>query len=338
MAKMRAVQVSEAGADFEVVEVDVPEPGRGEVRIKVEACGICHSDLFVKEGAFPGITYPRIPGHEVIGVVDAVGEGVQAWTEGQRVGVGWHGGHCNECDACREGDFILCENAGITGLTFDGGYAEYMVAPANAVAAVPEGMEAAPAAPLLCAGITVFNAMRNANVRPGDLVAVQGIGGLGHLAIQYAASAGYEVVAISRSADKEELSKQLGAHHFINAAEEDPAERLQALGGARLILGTAPSADAVESVASGLGRNGQLVVVSVPGEPVKVNIGELLGKRGDVRGWSSGSAIDSEDTMKFSKLTDSMPMIETFPLEEAAQAYTRMLENKARFRAVLLVN
>lgn len=335
---MRAVCVPEAGADFQVVEVEIPEPGPGEVRIKVEACGICHSDVFVKEGSYPGVSYPRIPGHEVIGVVDAVGDDVKRLSRGDRVGVGWHGGHCFRCDACRAGDFILCENAEITGLTFDGGYAEYMVAPEHAVASVPEGMEAAPAAPLLCAGITVFNAMRNAGLRPGDLVAVQGLGGLGHLAVQYAARSGYEVVAISTSSDKASLAKELGAHHFINAKEEKVSKRLRELGGAALVLATAPSASAIESVIGGIGRNGKVIVVGVPESAVEVPIGKILGKRGAVGAWASGDAFDSEQTLKFSHLTDTMAMIETFPLEEAATAYKKMLDNEVRFRAVLVID
>ncbi|PQJ36369.1 alcohol dehydrogenase [Salinibacter sp. 10B] len=335
---MHAVQVPEAGGDFETVERPIPTPAPNEIRVQVDACGICHSDAFVKEGTFPGIDYPRVPGHEVAGVVDAIGENVSQWQEGDRVGVGWHGGHCFTCDACREGDFVNCENALITGISFDGGYAEYMTAPAEAVAKMPDDLSAEEAAPLLCAGITTYNALRNQGLRPGDLVAVQGIGGLGHLGVQYAAAMGCEVAALSTSADKEDLALTLGASHFIDASSDDAAEALQALGGADLILATAPNSDAITSVVGGLGRDGSLVIVAATGDPVEVPPMALIQGRKSVSGWPSGSANDSEDTLDFSALTGVTPEIETFPLNEAGTAYDRMMTNEARFRAVLTMN
>jgi len=332
---MRAAVVDEAGAEFEVVERAVPDPAPGEVRVAVEACGICHSDVFVKEGGYPGVSYPRIPGHEVVGYVDSVGEAVENWSAGDYVGAGWHGGHCFTCEPCRRGEFLNCEHAEITGLTFDGGYAEFTTVPAEALAAVPEDLAAADAAPLLCAGVTTYNALRNADLQPGDLVAVQGVGGLGHLGIQYAHAAGYETVAISRSPDKEALASELGADHFVNAADEDPAERLQALGGADGVLATAPSSDAIASVVEGVGIGGSVIVVGVPGEDVPVNAQHLIGTAGSVEGWGSGDARDSQDALEFSSLRDVTPEIETYPLEEVETAYGRMIENEARFRAVL---
>jgi alcohol dehydrogenase/propanol-preferring alcohol dehydrogenase len=332
---MQAVQVPEAGGDFQVVDLPIPEPGPDEVRIRVEACGICHSDAFVKDGTFPGIDYPRVPGHEVAGVVDAVGSDVTAWAEGDRVGVGWHGGHCFTCDACREGDFVNCENGQICGISYDGGYAEYMTAPHEAVASMPDDLDFDEAAPLLCAGITTFNALRNSDVGPGDLVAVQGVGGLGHLAIQYAAMFGCEVAALSRSPDKEELAYDLGADHFIDDSDGGAAEALQALGGADVILATAPSSTAITSITGGLGRDGSLVVVAATGEPVEVSPMALIQGRKSISGWPSGSADDSEDTLDFSALTGVAPMIETYPLSEVEDAYDRMIDNDARFRVVL---
>jgi alcohol dehydrogenase/propanol-preferring alcohol dehydrogenase len=332
---MKAARVPDAGADFEIVDLPVPEPDAGEVRVRVEACGICHSDAFVKEGTFPGIDYPRVPGHEVAGVVDAVGSDVSQWTEGDRVGVGWHGGHCFTCEACREGDFVNCENALITGISFDGGYAEYMTAPAEAVAKMPDDLAAEDAAPLLCAGITTYNALRNQGLRPGDHVAVQGIGGLGHLGVQYAAAMGCEVTALSTSADKEDLALDLGASHFIDASTTNAADALQDLGGADLILATAPNSAAITSVVGGLGRDGALVIVAATGEPVEVSPMALIQGRKSVSGWPSGDAHDSEDTLDFSAHADVTPEIETFPLDEAGAAYDRMMNNEARFRAVL---
>ena len=332
---MRAVEVPAPGEPFEHVERPVPEPAPDEVRIAVEACGICHSDAYVKEGTYPGIEYPRVPGHEIAGRIDAVGPAVEAWTPGDRVGAGWHGGHCFTCEPCRRGDFQGCESAAITGLTFDGGYAEYATVPAEALARIPADLDDAEAAPLLCAGITTFNALRNAGARPGDLVAVQGIGGLGHLGIQYAHAAGYETVAVSRSPGKRELAAELGADGFVDASETDPAAALTERGGARLILATAPSAAAVEAVAGGLGRDGELVAVGVPGEDVAVDVQGLVGKRASVAGWASGHGRDSQDTLEFSALRGITPRIERFDLADAAAAYDRMLANEARFRVVL---
>jgi alcohol dehydrogenase/propanol-preferring alcohol dehydrogenase len=335
---MRAARVPHAGGDFELVDLPVPTPDAHEVRVRVEACGICHSDAFVKEGTFPGIEYPRVPGHEVAGVVDAVGADVSQWSEGDRVGVGWHGGHCFTCEACRDGDFVNCANGLVTGIHFDGGYAEYMTAPAEAVARMPDDLAATDAAPLLCAGITTYNALRNQALQPGDLVAVQGIGGLGHLGVQYAAQMGCEVAALSTSADKEALAHDLGAHHFVDASSTDPAEALQALGGADVILATAPSSAAITEVVGGLGRDGALVVVAATGEPVEVSPMALIQGRKSVSGWPSGDAHDSEDTLDFSALAGVTPEIETFPLAEAGAAYDRMIENEARFRVVLTMD
>jgi len=334
---MKAVQVSQAGADFEVVERNIPTPEKNEVLIKVEACGICHSDLFVKEGTYPGLEYPRIPGHEIIGKVEQVGEDVTHWKKGQRVGVGWHGGHCFTCEPCRRGDFINCQNAKVTGISYDGGYAEYMTAPHEALAAVPEALQSAEAAPLLCAGITTFNALRNAGGHPGDLVAIQGIGGLGHLAVQYAKQMGFNTVAISSSEDKKELAKQLGADHFIDYKEQDPAKALQELGGATIILATAPNSDAISQLKSGLKSNGKLVVVGADVDALNISPMDLIAGGKAVVGWASGTAIDSEDTLNFSALNGATSMIETFPLEKAAEAYEKMIKNEARFRAVLVM-
>lgn len=335
MAKMKAMQVPEPGADFEKVEKEIPSPSDDEVLIKVQACGICHSDAFVKDGLMPGIEYPRVPGHEVIGTIEEVGSNVSNWNEGQRIGVGWHGGHCHECEACRNGDFINCENAQVTGIHFDGGYAEYMTAPQSALADIPESLDSAEAAPLLCAGITTFNALRNSDLGPGDIVAVQGIGGLGHLAVQYANKFGCKVVALSRGTEKEELAYALGAHEYIDTEASNPAEELQAMGGADIILATAPSSSAITSVIDGLGRNGQLMVVAATDEAIEVSPFQLIMGRKSITGWPSGDAKDSEDTLDFSALTNVTPKIETFSLEDANEAYDRMINNEARFRVVL---
>jgi alcohol dehydrogenase, propanol-preferring len=335
MAKMKAVQVSTAGGAFEVVERDIPEPGPRQVRVKVESCGICHSDAFVKNGHFPGLQLPRIPGHEIAGRIDAVGPGVTAFAVGDRVGVGWHGGHCFECDACRRGLFVNCVNEKVTGISHDGGYAEYAVVPVESAARIPEGLDGASVGPLLCAGVTTFNALRNSGARPGDTVAVQGIGGLGHLAIQYAARMGFRTVALSRGADKAELARQLGAHEYVDTQATTAADGLKALGGADLVLATAPHSETISSVVNGLKSRGKLLIVAAPFEPLSVSaLGLLSGK--SVSGWPSGSAIDSEDTMKFSALTGVKPMVETFKLEDAEVAYNKMMENKVRFRAVLV--
>lgn len=333
--RMQAAVVSEAGADFEVVEREIPDPDPGEVRIAVDACGICHSDAYVKEGTYPGVSYPRVPGHEIAGRVDAIGEGVDRLSAGDRVGVGWHGGHCFTCEACRRGDFQQCENGEITGLTYDGGYAEYVTVPAEAVAAVPNSLDAVDAAPLLCAGVTTYNALRHTDARPGDLVAVQGIGGLGHLGIQYAHAAGFETVALSHSGDKESLALDLGADHFVDTTNQDAAQRLQELGGAAVVLATAPASDAISSVVSGLDTDGSVVVVGVPGDPVEVDAQQLVGARSGVEGWASGHARDSQDTLEFSALREVTPKIETYPLSAVEEAYERMIENEARFRVVL---
>ncbi len=334
---MRAVQVASAGGPFEVVDRPIPEPSAGQVRIQVQACGICHSDSITKEGLFPGIQYPRVPGHEVVGLIDAMGEDVKPWKVGQRVGLGWYGGHCGYCEACRRGDLVMCRNASIPGITYDGGYAEYVIAPAAALALLPESLDSAEAAPLLCAGITTFNAIRNSNAQAPGLVAILGIGGLGHLAVQYAARLGYKTVAIARGADKEKFAKELGAHHYIDSTSQDVAKELQALGGAKLILSTVTNTDAVNAALGGLGYAGELVVLGVSMEPIKVSSLQLIGNRQSVHGWPSGTAIDSEDTLNFSELQNVKALIETFPLEKAPEAYDRMMSGKARFRAVLAV-
>jgi D-arabinose 1-dehydrogenase-like Zn-dependent alcohol dehydrogenase len=335
MSRMKAVQVSKPGGNFELVERNIPEPTRGQVRIKVEACGICHSDALVKDGHWPGLQYPRIPGHEIAGRIDAVGEGVTQWKAGQRVGVGWHGGHCFICDPCRRGDFVLCKNEKITALSHDGGYAEYMISPAEAVAAMPDDLPADEAAPLLCAGITVFNALRNSGARSGDLVAIQGIGGLGHLGIQYARQMGFRTIAIGRGADKQPLASKLGAHQYIDSGATNPSDALQKLGGAHVILATAPDSKSMSALVDGLGPNGKMMVVGAGSDALTVTPIQLILQNRDLKGWASGSSIDWEDTLNFSVLTGIRPMIERYPLEKAAEAYERMISGKARFRVVL---
>ena len=335
---MKAAQISQAGGDFELVDREIPSPADDEVLIKVQACGICHSDMLVKEGAFPGIEYPRIPGHEVIGTIEKAGERVKRWKEGQRVGVGWHGGHCFECDPCRRGDFISCENGKITGISYDGGYAEYLVAPANALAAVPDSLDSVEAAPLLCAGITTYNALRHTEARAGDVVAVQGIGGLGHLALQYAKRMGFVTVAISGSDSKKDLAFELGADHFIAAKDEDPAEALKKLGGAKVILATAPNSEVISPLVGGLTVDGQLLVIAATNDPMEITPFSLIAARKLVSGWPSGTAIDSEDTLKFSAQSNTMPMVETYPLDQVSEAYDQMINNKAKFRVVLTMD
>jgi D-arabinose 1-dehydrogenase-like Zn-dependent alcohol dehydrogenase len=335
---MKAVQISKPGGNFEVVERPIPEPGRGQVRIKVEACGICHSDALVKEGHWPGIQYPRVPGHEIAGRIDAVGADVTQWKPGQRVGVGWHGGHCFQCDPCRRGDFINCKFEKITAIHFDGGYAEYMVAPAEAVALMPDDLPADSAAPLMCAGITVFNALRNSGAHGGDLVAVQGIGGLGHLGIQYARQMGFRTVAIGRGGDKQALATKLGAHEYIDTNAGDPAEALQKLGGAHVVLATAPDSKSMSALVNGLGPNGTLMVVGAGMESLNVTPLQLIGGSKSIRGWASGTARDSQDTLEFSVVSGVRPMIERYPLEKAADAYQQMISGKARFRVVLTMS
>lgn len=337
MPTMRAVQVSSAGGAFELVKREVPEPQHGHVRVKVEACGICHSDILVKEGHWPGIAYPRIPGHEVAGVIDKTGEGVAGWKKGQRVGVGWHGGHCFQCESCRRGDFITCQNAKITGISYDGGYAEYMVAPQDALARIPDDLTAIDAAPLLCAGITTYNALRNSGARAGDLVAISGVGGLGHLGIQFSNRLGFRTVAISQGAEKEAPARKLGADAYIDATAVDPATALAGMGGARVILATAPNSKLISRLVNGLNAGGKLLIVAASAEPVEVTPLQLIGGRKSLQGWPSGDAKDSEDTLNFSALRGVRPVIETFPLEKAEEAYQRMIANKARFRVVLQI-
>lgn len=312
------------------------EPGAGAVRVKVAACGVCHSDAFVKEGHWPNLAYPRVPGHEVAGVIDAVGPGVTAWTAGDRVGLGWHGRHCDSCDPCRSGDFIACSSLQITGIHFDGGYQQYMIASANGLARIPDSLGFSEAAPLLCAGVTTFNSLRHSRALPGDLVAVHGIGGLGHLGVQFARQFGFRVVAISRGRDKEELALRLGAHRYIDAAAVDPAAELTRLGGARAIVATAPNRAAISGLIGGLGRNGVLLAIAGTADPLSVSPAQLIGRRLSIQGWPSGTPKDSEDTLNFCALTGVRPMIEEFPLEEAARAYERMMTNQVRFRAVLV--
>ena len=335
MPKMRAVQVPSPGGPFEIVEREIPEPGPGAIRIKVEACGICHSDSLTKEGGLPGVQYPRVPGHEVIGIVDAAGPNVTAWTPGQRVGVGWNGGYCTYCNSCRRGDFFACQTSTlVTGLTSDGGYADYMIAPALAVAAVPEELSAVEAAPLMCAGITTFNALRNSGARPGELVAVLGLGGLGHLGVQFAVKMGFKTVAIARGKDKEPLAKELGAWRYLDSQSLDPAAELTKLGGAKVILATVTSGEAMGAVLGGLGVNGTMMVIGAEGQLQASPLQLLMGRR-SIKGWYSGTAIDSEETLSFSVLAGVRSMNEVFPLDKVNEAYERMMSGKARFRAVL---
>ena len=332
---MKVAQISKPGGDFEIVERDIPEPDAGQVRIKVQACGVCHSDVLTKEGLWPGIQYPRIPGHEVVGIIDEVGSGVSTWKMGQRVGVGWHGGQDGTCRECRRGDFRNCRNLKISGISFDGGYQQYMVAPIEALVAVPDGLSDTEAAPLLCAGITTYNALRHSGALPGDLVAVQGVGGLGHLGIQFAQKFGYKVAAIGRGSENAPLAKKLGANVYIDSVATNAAEELQKMGGARAILATAPSSKAMSELIDGLGPNGTLMVIGAAFDPIEVTPVQLITGSRAIQGWSSGTAADSEDTLNFAELTGVRPMIETYPLERANEAYDRMMSGKARFRVVL---
>jgi D-arabinose 1-dehydrogenase-like Zn-dependent alcohol dehydrogenase len=332
---MKVAQISKPGGDFEIVERDIPEPDAGQVRIKVQACGVCHSDVLTKEGLWPGIQYPRIPGHEVVGIIDEVGSGVSTWKMGQRVGVGWHGGQDGTCRECRRGDFRNCRNLKISGISFDGGYQQYMVAPIEALVAVPEGLSDTEAAPLLCAGITTYNALRHSGALPGDLVAVQGVGGLGHLGIQFAQKFGYKVAAIGRGSENAPLAKKLGANVYIDSVASNAAEELQKMGGARAILATAPSSKAMSELIDGLGPNGMLMVIGAAFDPIEVTPVQLITGSRAIQGWSSGTAADSEDTLNFAELTGVRPMIETYPLERAGEAYARMMSGKAQFRVVL---
>ncbi|HKR29845.1 MAG TPA: alcohol dehydrogenase [Terriglobales bacterium] len=335
MPKMRAVQVSKPGGPFEMVEREIPLPGPRQVRVKVQACGLCHSDSLTKEGHWPGISYPRVPGHEVAGVIDAVGSDVPQWKVGQRVGVGWLGSYCGYCESCRRGSFVTCANQKITGITMDGGYEDYVLVPYEGLALIPNEISPVEAGPLMCAGITTFNSLRNSGARGGDTVAILGIGGLGHLGVQFAAKMGFRTIAIARGKDKEPLAKQLGAQQYIDSAATDPAAELQKLGGARIILATATNAQAMAATMAGLSLDGRLIVLGADFTPMQLNTVSLIGKRSGLYGWPSGSSMDSEDTMKFSAMTGVHPMIETFPLEKAQEAYDRMMSNKARFRVVI---
>jgi D-arabinose 1-dehydrogenase-like Zn-dependent alcohol dehydrogenase len=335
MLKMRVVQVSRPGGPFEIVEREIVQPGPREVRVKVKACGLCHSDSLTKEGHFPGITYPRVPGHEVAGVIDAIGADVPRWKVGQYVGVGWLGSYCGYCESCRRGTFITCANQRVTGITMDGGYQDYMLVPFEGLALIPEEITPVDAGPLMCAGITTFNSLRNSGAHGGDTVAVLGIGGLGHLAVQFASKMGFHTIAIARGTDKEPLAMQLGARRYIDSTAVDPAAELQRLGGAKIIIATATSAEAMAATIGGLSLDGRLVVLGADFTPIALNTAALIGKRTGLYGWPSGSSIDSEDTMKFAAMTGVRPMTETFPLEKVQAAYERMMSNSARFRVVL---
>jgi D-arabinose 1-dehydrogenase-like Zn-dependent alcohol dehydrogenase len=334
-ATMKAAHISKPGAAFEIVEQEIPEPEAGQVRIKVHACGICHSDVLVKEGVLPWIQYPRVPGHEVAGVVDEVGPGVSVWKAGQRVGVGWHGGHDGTCRECRRGDFLNCRQAQVTGVSYDGGYQQYMVAPAEALVPIPDGLSDVEAAPLLDAGVTTYNALRNSGAMPGDLVAVQGIGGLGHLGVQFASKFGYNVVAIGRGSENAVLAKKLGANFYIDAQATNAAQELQKLGGARVILATAPNSKSMSALIDGLGPNGKLLVVGAGPDPIEATPAQLIFGSKTIEGWASGTPAASEDTLNFCLLTGVRPMVETYPFERVSEAYSRMLSGKAEFRVVL---
>jgi D-arabinose 1-dehydrogenase-like Zn-dependent alcohol dehydrogenase len=332
---MKVAQIPKPGAGFQITDREIPQPGPGQVRIKVQACGVCHSDVLTVEGLYPGIQYPRIPGHEIAGIIDEVGSGVSEWKKGQRVGVGWHGGHDGTCPECRRGDFVHCRNQKIAGISYDGGYQQYLVAPAEAVAGIPETLNDVEAAPLLCAGVTTYNALRNSGARPGDLVAVQGIGGLGHLGIQFASKFGYKVVAIGRGPEDEGLAKRLGASLYIDSKATNAGQALQQLGGAQVIAATAPSSKAMSELIDGLGANGKLMVIGAAPDPIEVTPLQLIGQTRTIQGWASGTAADSEDTLRFAELSGVRPMIEIYPLEKAAEAYARMLSGKAEFRVVI---
>ena len=333
--KMKAAQISKAGGDWELIERDIPEPSVGQVRVKVEACGICHSDTLVKDGIWPGLQYPRVPGHEIAGRIDGLGDNVTTWQKGQRVGVGWHGGHCFVCEQCRRGDFAMCVNRKVTGIDFDGGYATHVIVPAAVLAAIPDDLPAEEAGPFMCAGVTVFNALRNSGARAGEVVAVHGIGGLGHLGVQYARQMGFETVAINRGIDKEPLARKLGAHHYIDATAMDVVAELQKLGGANVILATAPNAAAISALVDGLAPSGKLLVPAAPAEPLTINVFSLIMRRSSVAGWYSGTARDSQDTLEFSALSGVHPMIEKYPLDQVAEGYEQMHSGRVRFRVVL---
>jgi len=335
LALMKVAQISKPGADFEIVDREIPDPAEGQLRIKVQACGVCHSDVFTKEGSWPGIQYPRIPGHEVAGIIDAAGAGVSQWKKGQRVGVGWHGGHDGTCRACQRGDFRNCRNLKVPGISYDGGYQQYMVAPVDAVVAIPDTLSNTEAAPLLCAGVTTFDALRHSGALPGDLVAVSGIGGVGHLGVQFANKFGYKVAAIGRGVETAALAKKLGASVYIDSKSTNAAEALQKLGGADAILATAPNSKAMSELIDGLGPNGKLIVVGISPDPIEVTPLQLISAERAIQGSAVGTPTDSEDTLRFAELTGVRPMIETYPLEKAAEAYARMMSGNAQFRVVL---
>lgn len=335
MGKMRAVQVDSAKGDLHLVEREIPAPEAGKVRIRIQSCGICHSDALVKDGIWPGLQYPRVPGHEVAGVIDALGAGVAEWKEGDRVGIGWFGGNCGVCESCRRGDFILCSNIQIPGITYDGGYADYMVVPPSALAHIPDGLSFEEASPLMCAGITTFNALRNSGARAGDVVGILGLGGLGHLGVQYAVKMGFRTIAIARGKDKADLARKLGAHQYIDSQAQDVAKELMKLGGAKVILATVTASKAMSDMVNGLGSNGKLIVLGAAQEAMEVYPVPLLMLRRSVIGWPSGTSIDSQDTMAFSDMTGVRSMNEVYPLDKAAEAYERMISGKARFRVVL---
>ncbi|MBV8052888.1 MAG: alcohol dehydrogenase catalytic domain-containing protein [Acidobacteriaceae bacterium] len=332
---MKVARISKPKAGFEIVECEIPQPGPGQVRVKVNACGVCHSDAVVVEGSWPGISYPRVPGHEIAGVVDAVGAGVSEWKKGQRVGIGWHGGHDFTCPECRRGDFINCINEKVTGISYDGGYQEYMLAPHEALIAIPDSLSDIDAAPLMCAGITTYNSLRHSGALPGDLVAIQGIGGLGHLGVQFAHKFGYKVAAIGRGPENATLAKKLGASLYLDVESVNPAQELQKLGGARAILATAPNSKAMAELVDGLGANGKLIVIGLSFDPLGVAPAQLISGKKALQGWASGTPSDGEDTLRFSELSGVRAMIETFPLDKANEAYERMMSGKVKFRAVL---
>jgi D-arabinose 1-dehydrogenase-like Zn-dependent alcohol dehydrogenase len=335
-ASMKAAQVGKKGGALEIVQRDIPQPGHGEVRIEVKACGICHSDVLTKEGLWPGVQYPRSPGHEVAGVIDAVGPAVTNWSKGKRVGLGWTGAFCGQCIPCRNGEFVYCQNLGVPGIHFDGGYSHFVIAPANALAAIPDALSFEEAAPILCAGVTTFNALRSSSARAGDLVAIQGIGGLGHLGVQFANKMGFKVAAISRGKDKEAFAKKLGAHVYVDADQGDPAAQLMAMGGAKVILATAPNSKAMSGLINGLSFQGELMVVGAAPEPIEVSPFQLIPLGRSIRGWASGSPIDSEEALNFCAVTGVRPIIETYPIDKAGEALERTLSNKVRFRGVLI--
>jgi D-arabinose 1-dehydrogenase-like Zn-dependent alcohol dehydrogenase len=332
---MRSVQVSKPKGPFEIIERDIPEPGPMQVRIKVQACGICHSDSFTKEGLFPGIQYPRVPGHEIAGVIDEVGKEVSQWQPKQRVAVGWHGGHCGHCESCRRGDFVTCRYAQVPGISYDGGYADYVIAPTEALAIIPDELSATDAAPLMCAGITTYNALRNSGARAGEVVAILGIGGLGHLGVQFAAKMGFRTIAIARGKDEEELVKKLGARQYIDNRSQNAVEELNKLGGAKVILATVPSGKAMSEILGGLAVNGKIAIIGASDEPIQVPTSLMILGRRSLIGWPAGTSIDSQDTLSFSVLSGVRSMNEVFPLERAAEAYELMMSGKARFRCVL---